>query len=68
MVCQGGSWSFPQPFDALPVVSLTSTESAPRMVAATALSASSVMPLSYDGAGVAQTGDGLACLAVGRWG
>ncbi|WOI35334.1 hypothetical protein R1T40_21075 (plasmid) [Tritonibacter scottomollicae] len=49
-------------------MSLTSTESAPRMVAATAFSASSVTPLSYDGAGVAQTGDGLACLAVGRWG
>ena len=62
------SWTFPQPFDAPPVVSLTSTESAPRMLAATALSASTVTPVSYDAAGVAQPGDGVACLAVGRWG
>ncbi|MFY1714008.1 hypothetical protein J3366_21275 [Tritonibacter mobilis] len=62
------SWTFPQTFDAPPVVSLTSTEGAPRMLAATALSASTVTPVSYDAAGVAQPGDGVACLAVGRWG
>jgi len=64
----GSAWSFPQAFDAPPVVSLTSTESAARMVAATALGTGGVTPVSYDAAGVAQPGDGIACLAVGRWG
>jgi len=50
------------------VVSLTSTESAPRMLAATSLNASTVTQVSHDAAGVAQPGDGVACLAVGRWG
>ncbi|TNJ40954.1 DUF2793 domain-containing protein [Phaeobacter sp. B1627] len=63
----GSVWTFPQAFSAAPVLSLTSTESAARMVAATTLSASAVTPISYDPTGTAQTGDGLSCLAVGRW-
>ncbi len=62
------SGNFPHPFDVPPVVCLTTTENAPRMLAATALSAGTVIPVSHDAAGVAQPGDGVACLAVRRWG
>ena len=63
----GSSWAFPQAFAAPPQVAVTSQEAAARMVAATGLTAAAVTPVSFDAAGVAQSGDSVTCLAIGRW-